>query len=273
MKEKETKNTKEKETKNAGAFSVSPDKQVYFSPGNLQYQASTKTWRFAENQLDYCGYGNSDISLDYNGWIDLFGWGTGDNPTCTSTYIYGYGSFSDWSNNKISNGGGRTWRTLTRDEWAYVFYKRNTTSGIRYAKARVNGVNGVILLPDDWSSETYNLKNTNTSGASFNGNQISATDWASMLEANGAVFLPAAGWRLGTGVYYVGSDGYYWSATYRSSDYAYDVYFGGSILNAEECATRSRTETKRYARYSNTTSALYARQESFRLKKKIKICP
>ena len=32
-----------------GLFSVSSTKKVYFSQGNLQYQASTNTWRFAEN--------------------------------------------------------------------------------------------------------------------------------------------------------------------------------------------------------------------------------
>lgn len=33
-----------------GLFSISPTQQVQFSQGNLQYQASTNTWRFAENQ-------------------------------------------------------------------------------------------------------------------------------------------------------------------------------------------------------------------------------
>ena len=76
----------------SGVFSVSDTKQVQFSQGNLQYQASTNTWRFAENQWDYVGtqipdqYGhaggtvigsdNSNISQTYSGWIDLFGWGT-----------------------------------------------------------------------------------------------------------------------------------------------------------------------------------------------------
>ena len=59
-----------------GVFSVSADKQVSFSKGNLQYQASTNTWRFAENQTDYIGNSNSNISATYDGWIDLFGWGT-----------------------------------------------------------------------------------------------------------------------------------------------------------------------------------------------------
>ena len=33
-----------------GVFSVASNKKVYFSQGNLQYQASTRTWRFAEHQ-------------------------------------------------------------------------------------------------------------------------------------------------------------------------------------------------------------------------------
>ncbi|MBQ5532192.1 MAG: Ig-like domain-containing protein, partial [Bacteroidales bacterium] len=33
--------------------------KVLFSPGNLQYQASTNTWRFAEHQYDYVGDGGN----------------------------------------------------------------------------------------------------------------------------------------------------------------------------------------------------------------------
>ncbi|MBQ6771707.1 MAG: hypothetical protein IJP44_12120, partial [Bacteroidales bacterium] len=33
-----------------GLFSVNDSTQVRFSQGNLQYQASTNTWQFAENQ-------------------------------------------------------------------------------------------------------------------------------------------------------------------------------------------------------------------------------
>lgn len=129
-----------------GLFSVSENKQVYFSQGNLQYQASTNTWRFAEHQWDWVGgyyyYGpdsylaegtvngsnNDNISATYSGWIDLFGWGTsGRNhgsvcyqPWSTSTSdsdYYAYGSSNnnlseftgeaDWGYNAISNGGNQ----------------------------------------------------------------------------------------------------------------------------------------------------------------------
>lgn len=238
-----------------GVFSVSSSKKVQFSQGNLQYKASTKTWRFAEHQWDIIGDANENISSSYSGWIDLFGWGTsgynGKNPWMTSTTSTDYGNGErdiartnyDWGvYNTISNGGGKSWRTLTRDEWVYVFNTRSTSSGIRYAKATVNGVNGVILLPDNWSSSNYSLGNTNNTDAGFSSNRISQTDWTNKFEANGAIFLPAAGIRTGftfetsTTVLFVGSDNSYWSASYVDSSYdgyAYCVRGGDENLDSD----------------------------------------
>lgn len=226
-----------------GEFSVSSNNKVCFAKGNLQYQASTKTWRFAEHQWDMIGDANKNISSSYSGWIDLFGWGTsgynGKNPWMTSYTSTDYGNgerdiagtYYDWGvNNTILNGGGKSWRTLTRDEWVYVFNTRSTSSGIRYAKATVNGVNGVILLPDNWSSSNYSLSNTNKKDAGFSSNRISQSDWTNKFEANGAVFLPAVGGRGGTIVNLVGSYGNYWSASYKDSGSAYGVGFGDEGL-------------------------------------------
>ena len=237
-----------------GKFTINADGgQVYFSQGNLQYQASTNTWKFAENQYDYIGVANSNISSTYSGWIDLFGWGTSGWNSGNTYYhpwdsnnfnesLYGpFGSYNligDYANadwgvyNPISNGGNiaNQWRTLTQPEWNYLFNTRTTTSGIRYAKANVNNVNGVILLPDDWSASTYTLSNTNSSDASFSSNTITASQW-STLEQAGAVFLPAAGGRNGTSVILVGSYGGYWSASYYGSYGAYYVFFDFSRLS------------------------------------------
>ena len=257
----------------SGLFSVSADQQVYFSQGNLQYQASTDTWKFAENQYDYVGSTNSNISSFYSGWIDLFGWGTSgyhnandpynvnyqpwsttSSPQVYSSYnFYGYGPSTnmtdpnltgtsanyDWGvYNPISNGGNTAdqWRTLTRSEWYYVFNTRNTTSGIRYAKAKVNNIKGVILLPDDWSSSTYSLSSTNSNGVSFSSNTLTAAQWTT-LEQAGAVFLPAAGARSGTTVY-LSSLGNYWSASYYDSNHAYNVSFSDGNLNPGNCSNR-----------------------------------
>jgi len=109
-----------------GQFSVSATQQVYFSKGNLRYQASTDTWKFADNQYDIVGESNSYMSSSYSGWIDLFGCGTSGynhgavcyQPWSTSTnnsdyYAYGSPTYNlydqtgkaDWGYNQISNGG------------------------------------------------------------------------------------------------------------------------------------------------------------------------
>ena len=237
----------------SGLFSVNEHSQVNFSQGNLQYQASTNTWKFAEKQYDYVGSDNSNISETYGGWIDLFGWGTSGfnhgavcyqpwSTSQTSSDYYAYGQYTynlydqtgqaDWGYNAISNGGNMThqWRTLTLDEWVYVLNIRSTTSGIRYAKAQVNNVNGLILLPDNWSASTYSLSNTNQSGASYNSNVISATQW-NTLEAAGAVFLPAAGCRIRVTLYGEGTWGGYWLASYKDSEAAYYVDFNDGYIN------------------------------------------
>ena len=208
-----------------GKFSVSEDYQVYFSQGNLQFQASTYTWRFAENQWDYVGTeipdlngfaggtvpGSSNhlISNDYDGWIDLFAWGTGNWPTFISGNIT---DFVDWGTRPISNAGGHVypWRTLTDEEWEYILYDRPVPSGIRFTKATVNNIRGLILLPDDWCASYYQLNNINETGT-YTGNVISETTWKDVLEAHGAVFLPCAGKRVLYDVSSVGTIGYYWS--------------------------------------------------------------
>ena len=244
-----------------GKFSINEDGgQVYFSQGNLQYQASTNTWRFADNQYDYVGSDNNNISSTYNGWIDLFGWGTSGynhgavcyQPWSTHMdnsgyYVYGDSQYNlydqtgqaDWGCNPISNGGNTAnqWRTLTQSEWDYVFNTRSTASGIRYARANVNSVKGVILLPDDWNTSTYSLLYTNSSVASFSNNTLTASQW-STLEQAGAVFLPAAGNRNGTSLNSVGSIGNYWSASCIDNCYVYIVAFGSTGLYTVDGSTR-----------------------------------
>lgn len=228
-----------------GIFSVSPHKMVKFSKGNLQYQASTKTWRFAEHQWDIIGRDNMYISKKYSGWIDLFGWSTsgfkGKNPYMTSTNSNAYGCDNiisgtnyDWGvYNNILNGGNNEWHTLTCDEWVYIFQERKTSSGIRFVKATVNDVQGVVILPDDWNTNNYSFIDPNTNNASFFSNNISETIWINYLEAYGAVFLPAAGGRNGKLVLYNGLGGFYWSATYSKDGYAYLLYFVKETLQPD----------------------------------------
>ncbi len=215
-------------------FSISETQKVVFAKGNLQYQASTKKWRFAEKQWDYVGEANKNISPSYSGWIDLFGWGTGDNPTKSSEDNSDYPSFNDWGNYcGLPTPAGTTgkWRTLTDDEWNYVKFKRTTSSNVRFAKAKVNGVNGIVIAPDKWNTSTYSFKEADDEKVSFDTNIILASTWRSELEPAGCVFLPAAGFRKDSYVYYDGSSGEYWSSTPVGSDSAYCLYFGSGIYH------------------------------------------
>lgn len=225
------------------AFSVSDSKQVYFSQGNLQYKPKKNIWRFAKHQFDIIGKDNKKISKKYNDWIDLFGWGTsgynGKNPYMTSSDFSDYGDEEtnyDWGvYNKISNGGNQTgqWRTLTHDEWKYLRYDRTNADAL-YATAMVNGVNGCIFLPDNWTlpdglTFTSGVANDYSSEYYKTVNNYSAKEWAKM-EANGAVFLPAAGYRYGAEVFDVGSDGHYWSISAFDDNGAYCLRFDSGYV-------------------------------------------
>ena len=230
----------------AKAFSVSSSKQVYFSSGNLQYTQSTDTWSFASTQWEVIGtdnvtggsvssdptYGDSKEGTALADKVDLFGWSTSATNFGVSTSTdrdNGYsGSFVDWGTNKIGSDAPNTWRTLTSNEWEYLLNNRPNASSLK-GVAQVNGVNGLILLPDNWTCPagvTFKSGFHNNHGVEYYAayQTFTAAEW-SKLEAAGAVFLPASGGRYGSYVYYLQSNGYYWSATEIDSDYAYFLDF------------------------------------------------
>ena len=245
---------------NIGLFSASTDKQIIFSSGNLQYHPANNEWRFAENQTDYIGAANSTISETYNGWIDLFGWGTGDAPTKSSTSYSDYSTFVDWGTNKIGVDAPNTWRTLSKDEWNYIFYNRPNAQSL-FALGSVNGVNGTIILPDNWTTpDGVSFVASTTQGLSWDGsyyynsndnnfshNTYTAEQWQTMEQA-GAVFLPASGYRSGTAVRSVGYVVYYWSSTEYYESYAYLVSFDSSSLYPQYDYYRYRGQAVRLAK-------------------------
>lgn len=207
-----------------GVFSVSPTEKVCFAQGNLQYQPSTSNWRFSapwefigtqtleggwrDTVGNVSGSDNAKLSPDYSGWIDFFAWGTGSNPTITSLERRDHPEFLDWGRML-----GHDWRTLKENEWNYVLFARRTNSGIRFAKAKVNGVCGVLLLPDDWTASTFKLTYTNDVEGVYQNNIITVAQWNNKLAPAGAVFLPAAGHRESSSIRGGGVWGFYWSST------------------------------------------------------------
>ena len=179
----------------SGKFSVdTAGHQVFFSQGNLQYHPASGKWQFAENQTDYIGFDNSNISDTYDGWIDLFGWGTGDNPTQLTKHT----GFADLGANSIENGGqsDTIWRSMSYEEWTYLLKTRPHATEL-VAKAQVCGVNGLLLLPDEWEQiDTLTLK---TDEQKYADNILDSAHWV-VWDSLGAVFLPAAGYRMGKNV-------------------------------------------------------------------------
>ena len=194
------------------AFSVSSVCKVVFAKGNLQYQASSNTWRFANYQYDHIGDANKNVSKTYTGWIDLFGWGTGLNPTLTSNDSSDYQTFVDWGINRIEGDAPNTWRTLSVDEWRYILETRANASNLS-GVAYVNGEPGAILLPDDWVqpqdvSFMPGDGHLNSYGVS---NWYSTRQWQKM-ESAGAVFFPRTCARIVKDLMSCG-EAYYWSSS------------------------------------------------------------
>jgi hypothetical protein len=231
-----------------GEFTVNASgKQVWFSQGNLQATTtnnwSSWTFSFMEHQYstvetsgngDYCtaNYGDKDV-------VSLFGWATSGysqgggecylpySTTADDSKYYAYKKASynlydstgkaDWGYIAISNGGNTEnsgWRTLTTEEWQYLFGHHTT------GWSTVNGVSGYVIRPDGVSTVIAD--------------SYTAEDWATE-EAAGSVFLPASGSRIlgsagSTRVLNVGYYGYYWSSSSNNSSAAYNLYFANNSL-------------------------------------------
>ncbi|MBQ7662285.1 MAG: hypothetical protein IJS48_02810 [Prevotella sp.] len=218
----------------AGKFTINAGgTKVYFSQGNLRY--TSDAWSFFDNQWDY-------YTTYSAGSLDKFGWSTSATTygMITSTTGDYSGDFVDWG---ATIGSG--WRTLTSDEWTYLFKTRsastvNSTQNARYAKAYLFGSkHGVILFPDSYTHPDGVAAPTGinaTNSTSWNANKYSAADWAKM-EAAGCVFLPAAGNRNEASVNNAGSYGFYWSSSPYATDVskAYSMYFvSGDLYPAKD---------------------------------------
>lgn len=264
-----------------GEFSVSDSTTIHFSQGNLLYQASTNTWRFADNQFDYVGdetngtiytgttkCNNANFSSTYDGWIDLFGFGTSgwnSGANVYQPYIYsgkesdyqpggsatnnltGKYAKADWGvYNPIANGGNEAglWRTLSYAEWDYLINTRENAGNLR-GQATVNDIYGYIFLPDNWRQP--NELDFNAQSNDWTTNVYNSLQWR-MMESSGAVFLPCVGYSYGTSMYNVGTRGDYWSTTASSTYYAYGINFTSSALNIDGGGSRCRGRAVRLVR-------------------------
>lgn len=280
-------------------FSVAANKTVAFSSANLQYLGSQDVFTFGKWQGEKFGKNGGNETApasrgQYYEPIDLFSWGCSGGQydgyhrhykpydciyySSASAYAYYYGivygsqnysynlaaTGADWgvANRFMSERVRTGWRTLTANEWQYLFQTRANATA-RRAKATVGGVKGLILLPDDWVLPTGATLTTDAvATTSYASNELSVDDWEPLEDA-GAIFLPATGFRAavstnsatttaddytGTGKPTVGDadhsgnpTGSYWSTTYSGSQ-AYRFYFANG-------SNTPKSATERYKGY------------------------
>ena len=256
--------TKATSTETGHFFSLGNGKLVTIAPSNLKYgdfNESSKitgtTYELFDHQYDFIGgtqiyntvtlqsapaafgtvyfgndallkYNNEDIDESTSYLIDLFGWGTGNNPGTHDMSITSYPGFRDWGNYTIIGHTETTWyiiqeagyyRTPKCWELVNIFGKEATIYGtgeriqplsIRSGKSGPATIDlyyyfltdptihvyGLVTLPDDFTFPTGLSLSSGVTGSwtNYAQNQYSAAEWAQM-ETNGAVFLPAAGMR------------------------------------------------------------------------------
>ena len=260
----------------SGKFTINAKgDQVVFSKGNLQYQPSTQTWRFAEDQYTKNSQGN-DYSPTSTYWLDLFGWGTsgynGYNPSLTSSwsdyYLQGEQDIAntnyDWGVYiSISNGGAEEgmWFTLSYNEWNYILNKRNNWNSLRghatiYTNENKYYMGGYVLLPDDFVVPTNLNFNPCAEEHVENDpnyqNSYTFDEWL-LMEQNGAVFLPQSGTRFETSVGGVTSTGVYWTSTHESVTKAIAIYFTKYEMYSSRIEDRSMGLSVRLVQKASTT--------------------
>ena len=225
-----------------GVFTVSDDNGVtktpiHFSQGNLYYDGSK--FNFEANQYSF----NSSYQSTY---VSHFFWSKDASVACAGTYSESGTTgtdvfFTNVNGFKVNVGGKEQsgWRNLSTNEWQYLFNTRTVNGGQGAGKSyslniTYGGKRGLVLYPDDYSGSTL------TSG----------TDYTDANFPADCVFLPAAGFRSGSNVKFVGS-GYYWPSTAKDGGNAYyvlfnssDVIYGKSVGRFGGYSVRLITESK-----------------------------
>ena len=197
---------------------------VEFAPGNLYWDGTESKFKFEANQWSTTPASGStwDAShVSHFYWSNTTDWQTSGKEPYASSYSYSTRTtsdvfFTEASGFQVNGETAGTWHTLSNAEWGYLLYTRDNALSLRaWVTLSDVSVSGLVILPD---------------GSSATASGITTS---SALADAGAVFLPAAGYRNGTDVDFVGSHGYYWSGTPHEGieDYAYLVDFDSGFVN------------------------------------------
>ena len=252
-----------------GVFSVGENTTVRFSRGNLWCDGTgsghsseipkIKSFGFETNQYESTPSVNHDRSIDH---ISHFMWSKSAEKSVKGIYAEEGDIYDKLFTNKDANtpspdfavnGQQGFWRALSGDdsgEWKYLMDIRQTKYGEnrRYAAAKVNDMSGLLIFPDNFSSWPSGAGDEplsfNTNSSDWNSRNYSVEQF-NVLQDNGCVFIPAAGYRSGDPkhsvfalVNFVNIDGYYWSSTYHASTEAYSLSFDWQIVDPASSSER-----------------------------------
>ena len=193
-----------------GVFTLKDGKKIRFAQGNLQFNPKKYEFRFAKEQYETLGKeANEKCAPNYDGWIDIFGWGTsgymGCQPTEDDLNENDYGPASgdltgenanyDWGvYNPITNGGNKEglWRTPTPEEMKYILQERPNAAKLML-RCMVCGVEGAIIMPDDFWSIRLRFP-IEISSTAPKDNQFGKDQW-DFLESVGVLFIPKSEYK------------------------------------------------------------------------------
>lgn len=179
-------------------------------------------------QKNYQAYSTSKSDISYGGGINNYGYGP--DYDVSTKYNLSVEHRSDWGYNAIYAGDNLTsgWRTLTNDEWGYLFGNSTERNGKYKCGVTVCGKTNCVVVAPDQCLNGYTFDKTITS--------YTSDEWET-AEAAGLVCLPAAGYREVTALSEVGSNGYYWSSTCQ---YAYMAFRFTLSSSAVSCGNEYR---------------------------------
>ncbi len=201
----------------SGIFTVNTNgRKIQFASGNLYFDGAD--WAFEAQQSDYAEAWSADH-------VSHFFW-TKSNYGASDSYTAADAETLDWGaafcESKGINAG--EWSTLTSDEWNFLLNRRGMTNGKpRYSNAVAAPVtidgkqySGLFVYPDDYA-----------------GNVVDGSFSWSKINADGIVFLPAAGRRSGTSLNYCGAYGYYWASDSYGKLISRNLCFGTNGVYAD----------------------------------------
>ena len=212
-----------------GQFSVSANKQVNFTKGNLYWDGSA--FKFEASQTAYpTSWDASHVGHFYWTKTAANSYASSYSDVTNSTSDHFFADGSDASHMLTVEGQSNLY-ILSIAEWAYLINTRANHTNLYKSSVTVNGVSGcLIIAPDDYDYTNSPLQST-----------YNAEAWAT-AEAAGLVCLPPAGYREGTGFSYQDhSFLLYWSATPDASDAARSYYldfFNGTCRDQQASAPR-----------------------------------